>query len=161
MPANAVRSVLLGTSSYTPSRGHASRVSMTPVSCAMPEDGTKTSWEANCVNPFSKVGVCAAQDGGVHLEKKYSMDGAILRAAQTPDGKARHRATFAASANRGGFLMAHYWYHIDSTLPHDVIKDKTGVGLRLFACFKTKLLDPFISSLKKPEGMKKKKTDVS
>lgn len=70
MPANAVRSVLLGTSSYTPSRGHASRVSMTPVSCAMPKDGTKTSWEANCVNPFSKVGMRAAQDGGVHLEKK-------------------------------------------------------------------------------------------
>jgi hypothetical protein len=64
---------------------------------------------------------------------------------------------FAASANRGGFLMAHYWY---STLPHDVIKDKSGVGLCLFACFKTKLLDSFISSLKKPEGMKKK-TDVS
>ena len=70
MPANAVRFVLLGTSSYTPSRGHASRVLMTPVSCAMPKDGTKTSWEANCVNPFSKVGVRAAQDGGVHLEKK-------------------------------------------------------------------------------------------
>jgi hypothetical protein len=110
-------------------------------------EGRKTSWEANCVNPFSKVGVRAAQDGGAHLEKNKFRWMVQQYYAQTPDGKARHRSTFLLWLFDGPLQY--------STLPQDVIYFfKSGVGLCLFACFKTKLLDSFISSLKKPEGKK-------
>ena len=42
-----------------------------------------------CVNPFSKVGVRAAQDGGVHLEKnkfRWMAQYAILRADAGREG---------------------------------------------------------------------------
>ena len=115
---------------------------MSPSRVRCRAEGRKRRGKRIVINPFSKVGVRAAQDGRVHLElsaskKKISM--MVQYYAQTPDGKASHRATFfVTSTNRGGFLMAHTGNTLTHPYPQDMIKKVGFVCLFVFFLWKNK-----------------------
>ena len=94
-------------------RARAARVSISPSHVRCRAEGRNRRGK-RIVNPFSKVGVRAAQDGEgaprtlrpPKKKKKISM--MVQYYAQTPDGKASHRATLRCKVRTEvAFLMAH------------------------------------------------------